>query len=114
MLKFNCLFLTVALSFFTLFLNKTEGDLTFKKNLPTHNLQDYHSLNTSAISVNNSFEELLTFHKHNQQPSVNHFFTISRLNEMLLGINLNYLKVCDFFDLNLTIGKIIYPFHSFL
>ena len=114
MLKFNCLLLTIALSFFTLLFSNTEGHISFEKNIPTHNFQDYHSLNSSATTVDNSFEKLLIIDEQNTQPSVNYFYTVSCLNELLFNIQLNYLKTGGFFNLKLTISKIIYPFHSFL
>jgi chromosome condensin MukBEF complex kleisin-like MukF subunit len=114
MLKFNGLLLTIALSFFTLCLGKAEGDLTLKKPVPTQQLHDFHALNTSAISVNNSFEELIVIDEHNTRFSENRFYAITRLSNLCISIDLKYLKACDFFNLNLTISKIIYPFHSFL
>ncbi|WP_445736084.1 hypothetical protein [Mariniflexile sp.] len=114
MLKINCLFLTVTLSFFSLFLFKTESNLSYKSVSHPHDIKIDRSVNASAISINNSFEELVSFEKLKKQNHVNYSESYKPLNKVLLENNSNYLKACDFFNLNLTISKIIYPFHSFL
>tara|TARA_R110000868_G_scaffold195442_4_gene441114 strand:+ start:101 stop:436 length:336 start_codon:yes stop_codon:yes gene_type:complete len=111
MLKINCLLLTVSLSFFSLFLFKTEYAPSFKTATPTHKFENDCSLNTCAIVIPNSYEELIHFDKQN---SGNHCNFFKPLNRVLLENNLLYLKACNFFDVNLTIDKIVFPFHSFL
>jgi hypothetical protein len=114
MQKFHGLLLTVALSFFTLFLCKFHTDVALKKITPTHKLHDNNSLNSYAISANSSFEELRNFEEYKNQLSVSHFYTNLSLNKFLLDVNSSYLKACDFFNFSLTVRTIIYPFHSFL
>ncbi len=111
MLKINCLLLTVSLSFFSLFLFKTEYIPSFKTATPTHKFENDYSLNACAIVNTNSYEELIYFDKQN---NVNHFNSSKPLNRVLLENNSHYLKACNFFDINLTIDKIVFPFHSFL
>ncbi|MEN3323922.1 hypothetical protein VP395_09295 [Mariniflexile soesokkakense] len=114
MLKFNSLLLTLALSLFTLFLSKPEGDLALKKITPTHEVKIDHSFNALAITTDNSFQELVRFDKEKEPTKPNHFYAKNFLNETVYESDLHYLKVCDFLDLNLTTRSIIYPFHSFL
>jgi len=114
MLKINCLLLTVTLSFFSLFLIKTESNLAFKPTNHSHDLKIDHSINACAISTNNSFVELLSFDKQKKQSEINYLESFKPLNKALVENNSSYLKTCDFLDLNLTIHKIIFPFHSFL
>ena len=114
MLKINCLLLTVTLSFLSLFLFKTETNLAFKSVSQAHDIKIDYSINTCAISINNSFEELVRFDKLKKQNHVNYLKSYKPLNEVLVENNSHYLKACDFLDLNLTISKIVFPFHSFL
>ena len=114
MSKFNCLLLTVALSFYSLILFHSEGGISFEKNSPTHTLKIDQSFNACAISIHNSYEELITFDKQKRLAGGNFFYAIKSLNEPFLDDNSNYLKACNFLDLNLTPTTIIYPFHSFL
>ncbi|MFG6685459.1 hypothetical protein ACGK9U_02665 [Mariniflexile sp. HNIBRBA6329] len=114
MLKFNGLILTLALSLFTLFVSESKGDLATKKITHTHDLKIDHSYNTLAISTNNSFLELAGFEKEKEQTFDNNFFAKKPISEKVLESDFQYLKVCDFLDLNLTTRSIIYPFHSFL
>lgn len=114
MLKINCLLLTVTISFFSLFLFNTESAISFKKNTPIHEIKIDSSINTCAISIDNSYEELAHFDEQNVQNKLNHFQTFQPLSSILTANNSNYLKVCDFLNLNLTIDKIVFPFHTFL
>ncbi len=115
MSKLNCFVSTVIISFFSLFLFKTESATSFKRIAHTHDIKIDKAYNTCAISTNNSFEHLVNFAKEKEPPSVNCFYTnASYLNKGSLNTNLQYLKICEFFDLNLTTRTIIYPFHSFL
>lgn len=114
MLKTNCFLLTVALSFFSLFLFKTDSNFPIKLVNHPHDIKIDHSFNTCAISTNNSFVELLNFDKNKKPSHTNHFNTFKPLDKVLVENNSHYLKVCNFFNLNLTISKIVYPFHSFL
>ncbi|MGZ0015825.1 hypothetical protein [Yeosuana sp. AK3] len=114
MLKFNGLLLAVTISFFSLFLFKTENSRSFQAITHTHDIKIDSLYNAFAISANNSFEELLNFDKQ-KKPTVYKVFNDFKLeNKELLNESLNYLKVCNFLDLNLTTRTIIYPFHSFL
>ncbi|WP_308991594.1 hypothetical protein QLS71_006140 [Mariniflexile litorale] len=114
MLKFNSLLLTLALSLFSLFLSETGGDLAIKKIPTTHDVKIDHSFNALAITTNNSFQELVSFEKDKEPPTENRFYTKNTSNKTVFENELQYLKVCDFIDLNLTTRSIIYPFHSFL
>lgn len=114
MLKIKCLLLTVTLSFFSLFLFKTESSLAFKPVNHSHDIKIEHSINTSAISTNNSLVEFLSFDKQNKQNQINYLESFKPLNKVLVENNAHYLKKGDFLELNLTIHKIIFPFHSFL
>lgn len=114
MSKINCLFLTVALSFYSLFLFNSEGGISFEKNSPAHSFKIDHSINTSAISINNTYEELLNFDKQKRLVSNHLFEAIKPLSKSFIDENSIYLKACTLLDLNLTPTTIIYPFHSFL
>lgn len=114
MLKFNCLLLTVTISFFSLFLFKTENSRPFQSIAHTHDIKIDGLYNALAISANNSFEELLNFDKQKKPTVYNVFNDFKPVKKGLLDESLNYLKVCNFLDLNLTTRTIIYPFHSFL
>lgn len=114
MLKFNTIILTLALSVFTLFLNKAEGDLVVKKVIPTHDVKIDHSFNALAIANHNSFPELLSFSKDIEPVHQNHFYTKTTLTKVAIEGELQYLKTCNAINLNLTKQRIIYPFHSFL
>jgi len=115
MIKFNCLLLAISLSLFSLILSKTEGCVSFKKNIPTHKIQNDNSVNLGTLPTNTkSFEELRHFENHKKHTNTTHLYGYGGINNSVLEKNLYYLKVCDFFALNLTISKIIYPFHSFL
>ncbi len=114
MLKINCFFLTITLSLFSLFLFKTESNLSFKPVNHPHNIKIDHSINACAISTNNFFEGFSNFEKLKKQNHVNYFESFKPLNKVLVENNSHYLKTCNFLDLNLTISKIVYPFHSFL
>jgi hypothetical protein len=114
MLKINWLFLTITLSFFSLFLLRTESNLSFKSVSHQHDIKSDYSINACAISINNSFEESLSFEKLKKQNHVNYLESFKPLNKVLVENNSHYLKTCNFLDLNLTISKIVYPFHSFL
>lgn len=113
MLKFNCFLLTVTISFFSLFLFKTEGPIAYKTVTHTHEIKIDDFYNTCAISVDNSFRDLLSFTKQ-KLTSANFFDTFTCLKKVFLEEGINYLKVCNLIDLNLTTRTIIYPFHSFL
>lgn len=114
MLKFNNLLLTLALSLFALFLCESEGNLALKKTTSTHDLKIDHSFNALALTTNNSFQELVSFNKEKEPTHKNHFYAKNPINEAVFESDLQYLKVCNFLDLNLTTRSIIYPFHSFL
>lgn len=114
MSKFNCLFLTLALSFFSLILFHSEGSISFNKNTPIHHLKIDQSINAYAISINNSYEVLINFDKQKRLTNVNLFCSVKPLREAFLDDNSNYLKASNLLDLNLTPTTIIYPFHSFL
>jgi hypothetical protein len=114
MLKFNCFLLTVTLSFISLFINKTEDALALNTNHSTHNIKKDLSFNACAISTNNSFEELLNFDEQEKQPTINFFFSNTSFKEVFFYAQLQYLKICNLLNLNFTISKIIFPFHSFL
>lgn len=114
MLKFNGLLLTITLSLFTLFASEFEGVLAIKKITSTRDLKIDHSYNTLAISTNNSLLELAGFEKEKEQTFDTKFFAKKPISEKVFESDLQYLKVCNFLDLNLTIRSIIYPFHSFL
>ncbi|CAH8282700.1 hypothetical protein EV196_101552 [Mariniflexile fucanivorans] len=114
MLKINSLLLTLALSLFTLFLCETEGDLALKKTTPTHDVKIDHSFNALAITTNNSFPELVSFNAEKEPNFQNQFYAKNILKLVVFENESQYLKVCDFIDLNLTTQSIIYPFHSFL
>ncbi|WP_100613806.1 hypothetical protein [Confluentibacter citreus] len=113
MLKFNCFLLTVTISFFSLFLFKTENTISFQAITHTHDIKIDGLYNTSAISANNSFLELLSFDKQ-KLTNANFIYTFTCLKKVFLDEGYNYLKVCNLIDLNLTTRTIIYPFHSFL
>lgn len=114
MLKINGLLLTVTISFFSLFLFKTEANLAFTPINNSHEIKVDKSTNACAISTNNSFVELLRLDKQKKQNQINLLETFKPLNKVLVENNTHYLKTCDFFELNLTISKIVFPFHSFL
>lgn len=114
MSKFNCLLLTVALSFYSLFLFNSERVISFEKNTPVHSFKIDYSINTSAISINNTYDELLNFDKQKRLASGRLFYAIKPLSKSLLDENSSYLKTCNLIDLNLTPTTIIYPFHFFL
>jgi hypothetical protein len=114
MLKINCLLFTVALSFISLFLFKTEGRLAYKPANHSHDIKIDHSINKCAISTNNSLVEFLSFDKLKKQNQINYLESFKSLNKVLVENNSRYLKTCDFLELNLTIHKKIFPFHSFL
>jgi len=114
MSKFNCLLLTVALSFCSLILFHSEGSISFERNTPIHHLKIDQSINACAVSINNSYEELINFDKQKRLTNVNLFCSVKPLREAFLDDNSNYLKACNLLDLNLTTTTIIYPFHSFL
>ena len=114
MLKINCLLLTVTLSFFSLFLIKTESSLAFKPVNHSHDIKIDHSINTSAISTSNSLVEFLSFDKQKKQNQINYLESFKPFNKVLVENNSRYLKTSDFLELNLTIREIVYPFHSFL
>lgn len=114
MLKINCFLLTVTLSFFSLFLFKGEDTLAFKTANTKHEISNDHTVNKCAISIDNSCEEFIHYEKQKRQNSLNHVLAYKPLSKRLFETNSHYLKVCDLLDVNLTVGKIIYPFHSFL
>ena len=113
MSKFNCLLLTVALSFCSLILFHSEGSISFEKNTPVHHFKIDQSVNACAVSINNSYEELISFDKQKRLAGGHAFYPIKPLSKAFLDDNSNYLKACNFLDLNLTPTTIIYPFHSF-
>lgn len=113
MLKLNCFLLTVTISFFSLFLLKTENTISFQAVNHTHDIKIDGLYNTSAISANNSFPELLNFDQQ-KLTNANFIYTFTYSKKVFLDESLNYLKLCNLFDLNLTTRTIIYPFHSFL
>ena len=113
MLRINCFLLTVAISFFSLFLFKTEGAVTFKTVSHTHDIKIDGLYNTLAISIDNSFRELLSFDKQ-KLTNTNFIYTFTCLKNVFLETSFNYLKISNLLDLNLTTRTIIYPFHSFL
>ena len=114
MLKFNGLLLTIALSLFTWSASEKEGDLAIKKITPTQDVKIERSFNALAIAPNNSFLEFAGFEKLKEQPFHNKFFTKNPIPEKVFESDLQYLKICNFLDLNLTPRSIIYPFHCFL
>lgn len=113
MLKFYCFLLTVAISFFSLFLFKTEGAVVFKTGKHTHDIKIDDFYNTCAIFVNNSSYKVLNFDKQ-KLINVNFIYAFTCLKKVFLDEGANYLKACHLIDLNLTVRAIIYPFHSFL
>ncbi|PKQ45645.1 hypothetical protein CSW08_06135 [Confluentibacter flavum] len=113
MLKLNCLLLTVTISFFSLFLFKTESTISFQAITHTHDIKIDGLYNAFAISANNSFHELLNFDKQ-KLTNANFIYTFTCLKKMFLDEHFNYLKLCNLIDLNLTTHTIIFPFHSFL
>jgi len=114
MLKINCFLLTVTLSFFSLFLFKAEGTLPLKTTSSKHEISYDHSVNKCAISIDNSCEEFIHYDKQKRQNSLNYAIAFKPLSKRLFETNSHYFKTCDFLDVNLTISKIVYPFHSFL
>tara|TARA_R110000868_G_scaffold316814_1_gene577667 strand:- start:478 stop:825 length:348 start_codon:yes stop_codon:yes gene_type:complete len=115
MIKINCLLFAISLSLFTIILSKTESCISFKKNAPVHNFQNDNSINFGTLPTNiKSLKEFRHFEKQKKQTNGTHLNVYATLNGSLLENNIHYLKVCDFFNLNLTVSIIIYPFHSFL
>ncbi|SFZ89911.1 hypothetical protein SAMN05428642_101633 [Flaviramulus basaltis] len=114
MQKINFLFLTVSLSFFSLFLFKTESNLSVKSVNHSHDIKIDQSYNSCAISIDNSFDEILSFDEQKNQNQINYLESFKSLNRVLVENNSHYLRICQLFNLNLTIKKIVYPFHSFL
>lgn len=114
MLRLNCFLVTVTISFFSLFLFKTEDVVPFKTvTHHTHDIKIDGLYNTFAISVDNSFLELLNFDKQ-KLTNTNFIYTFTCLKNVFLDACFNYLKISNLLDLNLTTRTIIYPFHSFL
>ncbi|MDO7172292.1 hypothetical protein [Mariniflexile sp. AS56] len=114
MLKFNSLLLTLALGVFSLFLSESEGDLAYKKITPSDDLKIDHSFNAFGITTSNAFEHITNFEFEKEPTNPDQFYAINPLNKAVYTGELQYLKDCDFIDLNLTTRAIIYPFHSFL
>ncbi|WP_372755941.1 hypothetical protein [Mariniflexile sp.] len=116
MLKFKGLILTIALSFFALFLFETNGNAVALNKVSTakHDIKLERSYNALAISPNNGLHDLISIDKKKDQTTENTFFNKKTENYTVLENDLQYLKVCDNFDVNLTTRTIIYPFHSFL
>lgn len=114
MSKFNCLVLTVIISFFSFFLFITESTISFKSIVHKYDIKIDNAYNALAISTNNSFQELLNSDKQKKPSSCNVFYTFKHLKKIFLDVDFNYLKGCNLLDLNLTTRTIIYPFHSFL
>ena len=114
MLKINCFLLTVTLSFFSLFLFKGEGTLALKTTSSKHEIRYDNSVNKTAISIDNSFTEFVHIDKQKRQNSINHVFVFKPAGNHLFQTDSHYLKGCNFLDVNLTVDKIIFPFHSFL
>lgn len=115
MLKFNTILLTLALSFFALFLSEAEGDgLLLKKVTTTHDVKVDSSFNALAINTNNSFQEVLSFNNQKEPTSANEFQAQNTLSKLAFEKEIQYLKISEFIDLKLTPQDIIYPFHSFL
>ncbi len=117
MLKFSHIFLTIALSFFSLYFNNIEESFAFFKvehSTQKHQLQNSRLYNACAIATNNTFEDVLNLNtEHENLAELN--FTAHRLgNSILFNTNTNYLKTCSLIDLSFTIKAIIFPFHSFL
>lgn len=113
MLKFNCFILTVTISFFSIFLFNTENTISFKTITHKHDIKIDGLYNTSAISTNNSFFELLSFDKQ-KLTNTNFIYTFTCLKNIFLDESSNYLKISNLLDVNLNTRTIIYPFHSFL
>jgi len=113
MLRFNCFLLTVTISFFSLFLFKSEGAIAFNKVSHTHEIKIDGLYNTFAISADNSFHELLSFDKQ-KLTNTNFIYTFTCLKNVFFDESSNYLKTSNLLDINLTTRTIIYPFHSFL
>lgn len=111
--RFNCFLLTVTISFFSLFLFKSENTTLFKAITHKHDIKIDGLYNTSAISADNSFHELLSFDKQKLTNS-NFIHTFTCLKKVFLDESFNYLKISNLLDINLTTRTIIYPFHSFL
>lgn len=114
MLKVNTLLLTVTISFFSIFLFKTESRVAFKAVHHSHDIKIDSSINACAINTNNSFVEFFTFNELKTQSQTNYLESFKPLNDVLVENNARYLKACDFIDLNLTIREIVFPYHSFL
>lgn len=114
MSKINCFVLTVVISFFSLFLFKTESTISFKNITQASDIKIDNAYNACAITVDNSFQDILNFDTQKKPTHSNVFYSFRTIKTLLLNETLNYLKICDLLDLNLTTRTIIYPFHSFL
>lgn len=113
MFKLNCFFITVTISFLSLFLFQTETSIPYGTAPQKHEIKIEGQYNTSAISTNNSFLKILSFEKH-ELPSVHFTSAFKYLIKRLPDNHASYLKACDFIDVNFTTRTIIFPFHSFL
>lgn len=114
MQRLKYLILIVVLGFFAVFLNETQNDLPIKQNTK-HELKISDAFNTLAIPTSNSFQEFAGFSKQKELTNNNpKFLSKISISKSAFNTDLQYLKTCDFFDLNLTTRTIIYPFHSFL
>lgn len=114
MLRVNTLLLTVTISFFSIFLFKTESNVSFKAINHSHDIKIDSSINACAITTNNSLVEFFSFNEQKTQSQTNYLESYKPLNDVLVENNGRYLKACDFINLNLTIREIVFPYHSFL
>ena len=113
MFKLNCFFITVTISFLSLFLFQTETSIPFVSATAKHEIKIEGQQNTSAISINNAFLKIVGFEKQ-ELPGTHFISAFKYLIKRLPENHASYLKACDSIALNLTVRIIIYPFHSFL
>lgn len=112
--KFNNLLLTFVLALFTLFLCESEVHFDLKKDTQKHEIKIDNTFNALAISINNSFHELLNLDNQKEPTAQNNYYTKNSLDKLVFKEELQYLKICDLINLKLSPQNIIYPFHSFL
>lgn len=114
--KFNLIFLTLALGFCTSFLFGQEVDclVPTQNNAPKHDFKLEHSLNALAVSVNNTFEEVVNFHPE-KEPTSQNPFTAGTVCQTICKTKLKaYVKASKLLNLSTAVRTLIYPFHSFL
>lgn len=114
MVKFNCLLIAFSLSFFSIFLPKTEDYLSIEKNNSPFNFLGNTSINNSAIPVFDYNEFLSNLKTFDNTEIEKQFYSHFLLKEAVQTEKLHYLKVSKYLNISLNIRNIIYPFHSFL